>query len=706
MAPSSPKFLAFSLFVLVVDHAMGQVGVSVDQVDEQVAIMVSKVVEHHLAGCHLVVATTTQHTPVFFSTLRKVASGVEAVVVVEMEALFTSQDSPAQQRLLQEVWGDARATCRALILNLNKDSHLAFRFLEATGVWQWPETRVVVVGERTQVKVVLHHPSLRNTIHTLYLAFYNLALYACEAHTPNTRLRMTRTEKARVCQQQQHVVAAARRESVEVYRRCLYCNNGDADIVFLYLWPLTSANNHHYHNQLFPERLENFMGHKFVVVTLPYFPFIAFEKESEEGGALSPRDSLNTRMINTMARCLNFTYMFREPLDGTWGVPTTGGNWTGIVGDLQHQLVDFSLDLTPTAARMEIISFTRIYTDDPLVILSLKPGPLPRYLALLRPFTRQLWLMVMMSTTTLGFTLWLLQKAWSWVSGGSGLWLSTAHFYIWGTMLENPPDNAPANLTSRVLFGLCLLTCMVINIGYRSSLIAHLTVQSKTQPINCFQDLLKEDNWAWGSFEFVGTTFLYFNESFDPLIQRIGNEKETLGASAGLERVLMGKFSFITSKTNLLTDVVSLYADRYGNIPFHISTTHYQIQGGDAWGVRKGAPFLRQLSKMTQRMIEVGMIDRWTKDVVYTHITLPRSRTHDAQNTVYSQESDDPVVLGLNHLQGAFYLLILGHSVSLLILLGENLTQYLACRGRTSPSTSPAGGEPRLVPHLLEENLV
>ena len=81
------------------------------------------------------------------------------------------------------------------------------------------------------------------------------------------------------------------------------------------------------------------------------------------------------------------SYTIREPLDGEWGAPRDDGNWTGIVGTLQHHQADFCLGLTPNYARSRVVDFSRVYIGDPLVIISAKPRPLPNYLSLTRPFT-------------------------------------------------------------------------------------------------------------------------------------------------------------------------------------------------------------------------------------------------------------------------------------------------------------------------------
>ena len=74
----------------------------------------------------------------------------------------------------------------------------------------------------------------------------------------------------------------------------------------------------------------------------------------------------------------------REPEDNQWGLPVSGGNWTGIVGELQHEKADFCMDLTLTPQRAKVAEY-KLYIDESIVIISTKPQPLPEYLSLVRP---------------------------------------------------------------------------------------------------------------------------------------------------------------------------------------------------------------------------------------------------------------------------------------------------------------------------------
>lgn len=83
---------------------------------------------------------------------------------------------------------------------------------------------------------------------------------------------------------------------------------------------------------------------------------------------------------------LSHRFEAREPRDGFVGREVADGVWTGIVGTLQQEKADFSMDLTVTSQRKAVVDFGRIYIGEEMAILSLKPQPLPNYLSLIRPF--------------------------------------------------------------------------------------------------------------------------------------------------------------------------------------------------------------------------------------------------------------------------------------------------------------------------------
>lgn len=79
----------------------------------------------------------------------------------------------------------------------------------------------------------------------------------------------------------------------------------------------------------------------------------------------------------------------RVPWDNQWGTSTDSGNWTGIVGTLQHHQADFSMMLSWLYNRLPVVDYSRIYSSEPLVFVTSKPLPLAQALALVRPYSGQ-----------------------------------------------------------------------------------------------------------------------------------------------------------------------------------------------------------------------------------------------------------------------------------------------------------------------------
>ncbi|XP_071526989.1 glutamate receptor ionotropic, delta-1-like [Panulirus ornatus] len=525
------------------------------------------------------------------------SAGVAAVVVVEAGSLL-SEDQEAHDHLLQALWGGTKTSCSALILDLissttdnNNGTHLALRLMKSSGLWQRPETRVVIVGDRATVRDVLLHSSLRNTIHALYLAIQKPV-----PRTPPLPRSSSRLNKAI------HIVIAD--------------------------------------------------------------------------------DSSSLKNLSTLGSSMRFSYEVREEPNRSFG-DEKDGVFTGMIGQLQREESDFSTIVAPTPGRLKVVDYLRGYPADMMVVTSLKPALLPAHLALIRPFAGELWLALAVSVVALGVILWLLQKAWRWMSKKRGVRLNTALLYSWGALLEHPPPDPSVSMSGRVLVGWWLVFCLVITTGFRSSLIAHLTVRGRSGTLDSFQDLVEQDGWRWATepWLYSGAAYEYFSRHTDPVVQEIHSRMEVLPFKEALQQVLSGGFSFISVKNYVTVIVTSSYTDTKGETPFYISNKGFYILACFGWGLRKGAPFYPRFRELMSRLEDAGIIRHWTEEVIARRVREKRQASAldlQAGLGVSDQESSGEVALGLHHLQGAFYLLLVGFSVAFLLTMGENFTHYVS----------------------------
>ncbi|KAG0723468.1 hypothetical protein GWK47_042689 [Chionoecetes opilio] len=240
-------------------------------------------------------------------------------------------------------------------------------------------------------------------------------------------------------------------------------------------------------------------------------------------------------------------------------------------------------------------------------------------------------------------------------------------------------------MMGQLIVGWWLLTAMVVTTAYRSSLVAHLSILSFPPPIDDMEDLVARPGWSWGSIQFSGTSFLFFNRSTDPATLEVHRRSEIVELEESARRVLAGGFSYIVLESSFKFKVEGLLREGGGEGHFHISS-RFAEETVNGWGFRQGAPFLEPMSERVQWMVEGGLINRWITEISSGHAKDERSLRATSDTTQGSHEQARPtrvsyekgdvseVVFGLQHLQGAFCLLLLGHGIAFLTLLWERLS--------------------------------
>ncbi|KAK8400952.1 hypothetical protein O3P69_002617 [Scylla paramamosain] len=395
---------------------------------EDVMLGTRQVAETHLAGCHLVLVSPDLYGNVEM-VHRLMDQSVSPMVLLEVNTRDTSgliHKEPTDRSLkevslkLAALGSSSKPSCQGLLVDhTDAATSTLSSLLYWSKRWLQSETRVVVMGSDPEANSLLDNSALRNTRLALYIAPYASSQGDVVFN---------------------FMLQYSRRGTVQIYRRCLYCHGGNAGVQRLYRWDLDGG---------VPQDLRLFMSN---VVTMTYFPYINYVRVSDAPGTVvSLTDSLNTRMMEALARHLNFSYEVREPEDGLWGLETTGGNWTGTVGTLQHEKADFSMDLTITLQRKAVVDFCRAYIGEDMSILSLKPTPLPEYLALFRPFEGTLWVAVVVGTFVWGVALWVLLMIKHDVTERHRLSLASSLFYGWGLLLEDHPYDPPVTIAGQQL---------------------------------------------------------------------------------------------------------------------------------------------------------------------------------------------------------------------------------------------------------------
>ncbi|XP_069189679.1 glutamate receptor ionotropic, kainate glr-3-like [Procambarus clarkii] len=384
-------------------------------------------------------------------------------------------------------------------------------------------------------------------------------------------------------------------------------------------------------NYMRDDQFKDFMGHNFHVVSVPYFPYVDYQDTNVSGGTITLVDSLDARLLDTFSPKLNFTYETRVGAERAWG-REDGGRFSGMMGQLQREDADFCTMASMTTQRLTVMQLARAYESDILTLISLKPALLPEYLSFVRPFTGELWATLMVSVMVWSTILWLLRRAWQWVAGGRVDTFTDSFMYGWGALLGQPPPRISFTNSGKVLVGGWLVFCLVITTGYSSSLVAHLTIQSKTHPLDTFEDMVTRPGWKWGIETWIlkGVPYDYLSKHTSPVVKKVYKEMEVLELDQGLTKVQAGRYAYISMKNHLTVVVPSLYADARGQIPFYISQSGVYSLPDYGWGFRKGAPFYTRFSTLMARLVNTGIMGVWTNDVIAKKIRQTRAGASSA----------------------------------------------------------------------------
>ncbi|XP_068247934.1 probable glutamate receptor [Palaemon carinicauda] len=394
---------------------------------------------------------------------------------------LSSKIQVPSEYILKASWGSASLTCHTLMIDLTADSDFhILRHLAKLKVWHWPDANVLMVDTANRAKSATQHPALHNTIMPLYLGIEDDSIRT--RHTVNRYM------------ENEHSLQRLTRLG-RLYIRCLYCNEGNPKTILLHSWFLGSNFTELY----ISDQFKDFQGHVMRVVSFPIPPHSNYTHSKDgPGGVVTMVDSFDKRLLDALSSAMNFTYEVRSPKDMRFGSLLKDGNWTGMMRAVYNNEADFTTIMGINEERIRILDLQSTAYLDQIIITSLKPQPLPQYLVFLRPFTGVTWITLIVSIMIWGFSLWFLQKMWSSFTRNKSKTFNEAIFYSWAIMLEDPPNHQPQNITGQMLVGLWLIACFFISTGFKSSLVAHLTVEGKTRPIDTCTDLVRQDNWAWG----------------------------------------------------------------------------------------------------------------------------------------------------------------------------------------------------------------
>ncbi|XP_071526983.1 LOW QUALITY PROTEIN: probable glutamate receptor [Panulirus ornatus] len=376
---------------------------------------------------------------------------------------------------------------------------------------------------------------------------------------------------------------------------------------------------------LFPEKFSRFIHQTSLVVSAEEFPTqkaLVVDDPDAPGGKRLTFMGPASNVLDYIASGVNFSYSYVRPDDRSWGARLEDGSWSGMVGMVVRQEADFALGPFGTStSRAEVIDFTwPLWIDDWRILAGrgrLEVDPW----GFLLPLTPLVWAAILTTLLVLPLVILCLSSLFNASVQYQDMWLDEISTFI-RILLQQDFLVTTDWLWERLVFGVWMMTTVVVTRSYASNLMALLAVRHISQPYQSLRDVLNHPSavmiWQKNS---VNVQYIRSVES--GLFREVADLEET-------GRLIYRDYSqfrhtvdtLVRSGDHILVDVdvniKNLMAYDFsgtGRCDFYLSRDRY-LAFPLALVVPKHSPLGPVLSKRIMALTEAGLFEEWLKSSV------------------------------------------------------------------------------------------
>ena len=443
-----------------------------------------------------------------------------------------------------------------------------------------------------------------------------------------------------------------------------HCRGPVERTVILDQWLIDGESGFVKNAKLFPDKMLNFFKCVVKASTFPHEPFIIFNR-TEASNITRYSEGIEISVLQIIGSELNFTIQYLpEPQRKVNKI-------FSLYSEVSNKQSDIGFASSP---RTYQTIGTRDYTIG-YIRESIKWfGPLakrsPRWKGLVIIFAPLMWLLVLTVYLIASLVFWLLAN----VNRRKNEHVSYKNavlcfLQMFSVILGEAVFVTPHSWSLRLFFIVCVFYCLLINTSYQSSLISVLTHPQFEPAIDTVEELLKS-KMAHGFVPFLRH---WLNETNDAESREIlRNYVNCSTLQSCLKRVVYKQdLAVCGGELHLLC---LSYKKKYrisGGpkfVPFKDEVATFLA----SMFFRSGSPFLENFDRIIYRVVESGMVQKFWEDLEVFY----RFGQIDEEGDEFDDENTDghvseAVVLTVDHLQGAFFLLLLGLAFSLTVFIIE-----------------------------------
>ena len=402
--------------------------------------------------------------------------------------------------------------------------------------------------------------------------------------------------------------------------------------------------------QLNHTKIKKFANRHLKVATINHPPAVIIKNETNLNEAEAV-DGIEHQLLKMVAELLNFTFDYNRsrPLE----------KWAGMVKLVAEKGVDIAIGDNYLYAKTSC-SIPHKFNYEGFIVPT--PQPYPKWTALVYPFSVTVWLATLLSIILVVLILKCLAKWTDSTQDKSFLDLTLCLSYVIGSLLGVCQPRQISTMTFRLFVIFWLLSAAtIISTVYRSGFISLMISPPSKRPIDTIRELSESSlnkasvSYAW-----------FFKKSDNVYEQKIGKEIVQANTSDIMHLLGSGSWAIESDLDHLQYALLTQYSATWSSSRFHVMKERF-YPTRSCMLLQNDSPLKVHIDRAIQQLRESGFVNYYRSKFVKK---LNELKPHQVmQSTV--------IPFSLDHLQGAFYILIFGVLLSLVAFVLEYLVFHL-----------------------------
>lgn len=410
---------------------------------------------------------------------------------------------------------------------------------------------------------------------------------------------------------------------------------------------------------LFPNKISNDMQECPVRVRAVIWPpFIIKPRKVYDVRNVNFTKGIEIMLMNTIAKVANFSVIYSlSEKEQDWGNIFRNRTATGMMKTLLNEEVDVGLGALATLLYRHFHFDSSVtYYQESITWCVPHALPEPRWRCLLIIFHPLTWLTLCASYILVTLTMAVLNATHKRRERQNGVIETLQNNY---SVILGIAITLPKEAKARMVIITWIIICFILNASYHSSLISFLTKPIFEKQIETVEEMLEQGY----KFGIVPPSVLFIKHDINSNLNlsnlvSCDNVKSCLDRTAFRRDFVVGvprMYMVYSSRTYISSTGENLvYWTKEDIVSYPIEMI-----------MVKGYPLQGRINQIIHRIVEAGLLSKWAEDLLSKNTKI--SSKHP--KTIEGSKND--VILTLNHLEGAFILLLIGLSVAGIIFICE-----------------------------------